>query len=81
MVQSELNTLPAERDDLGLHVDLCAIRYLNLERRLQILENKLDKANDDIVKGQKSLGTVVISTGGTVLAALMAAIITILLKF
>jgi hypothetical protein len=78
---NDISTLPAEKENLELHVDLCAQRYLLLEKRLGILEVKMDKLNDDIVKGQKSLSTVIIGSATTIVAGLIGLITTILMKF
>jgi hypothetical protein len=78
---NDINTLAAEKQNLELHVDLCAQRYLLLEKRLGIMEVKMDKLNDDIIKGQKSLSTVLITSSGTILAGLIGLITTILMKF
>lgn len=76
----EITTIDAEKTDLTIHVDLCAQRYLLLEKRLHILEVKVDKINEDIVKGQKSLSTVIISSTATIVVGLIGLITTILLK-
>lgn len=78
---NDISTLPAEKQNLELHVDLCAQRYLLLEKRLGILEVKMDKLNDDILKGQKSLSTVIIGSATTISAGLIGLITTILMKF
>lgn len=78
---NDIHTLPAEKQNLELHVDLCAQRYLMLEKRLSVLEVKMDKLNDDVVKGQKSLSTVIITSATTIVAALIGLITTILMKF
>lgn len=78
---NEITTIDAERNDLTVHVDLCAQRYLLLEKRLHILEIKVDKINEDIVKGQKSLSTVIITSAATITTALASLLLAILLKF
>lgn len=78
---NDINTLAAEKRDLELHVDLCAQRYLMLEKRLEILEVKMDKLNDEIVKGQKSLSVVILGSTATIIAGLLGLITTILMRF
>lgn len=78
---TEITTVEAERTNLDLHVDLCAQRYLLLEKRLSILELKMDNIGTAITKGQTGLSTVIISSAATVVASLMGVIITILMKF
>jgi hypothetical protein len=77
---NDIHTIDAEKTDLGTHVDLCAQRYLLLEKRLTILEVKVDKINEDIIKGQKSLSTVIISSAGTIVVALIGVLAAILVK-
>lgn len=37
-----------ERDSLELHVDLCSLRYQQLEGRLQAVEHRLDALNAEV---------------------------------
>lgn len=78
---NEFGTTNLERESLEAHVDLCSMRYRQLDLRLTVLETKMDKLNEDIVKGQQSLSTVIITSSGTVVAGLLGLITTILLKF
>lgn len=70
-----------ERQSLEAHVDLCALRYRQLDERLTNLENKVEKIHEDILTGQKSLSKVIITTAGTIVAGVVSVVITILLKF
>lgn len=78
---SEITTVEAERTNLDLHVDLCAQRYLLLEKRLETLDVKVDGIGAAITKGQSSISTVIISSAATVVASLVGLIVTILMKF
>jgi hypothetical protein len=78
---SDITTIPQERDDLGLHVDLCAQRYLFLEKRLEIVEGKVDRLIETITKNNKQTTTMVITSVTTILAGLAGLITTILMKF
>ena len=69
-----------ERESLEAHVDLCALRYEQLDNRLTNLETKVDDIHEDIVNGQKSLSKVIIGTAGTVVAGVLSIVVTILLK-
>lgn len=69
-----------ERESLEAHVDLCALRYEQLDMRLSTLEKKVDDIHDDIVQGQKGLSKVIIGTAGTVIAGVLSIVVTILLK-
>ncbi len=73
-------TTNLEKESLEAHVDLCALRYGQLDQRLTSLENKVDEVHDDIVKGQKSLTTVIVSTAGTVIVGVISIVVTILAK-
>jgi predicted nucleic acid-binding Zn-ribbon protein len=46
-----------EKESLEAHVELCAIRYNNLENKLSNLEQRLDKLELHIVDIKKSLDT------------------------
>jgi hypothetical protein len=78
---SDIVTIPQERDDLGLHVDLCAQRYLFLEKRLEIVEVKVDRLIETITKNNKQTTTMVITSVTTILAGIAGLITTILMKF
>ena len=69
-----------EKESLEAHVELCALRYAQLETRLTNLEDKVTNIHEDIVKGQKSLTTVIVSTAGTVIVGVISIVITILMK-
>lgn len=74
------NTTQLEKESLEAHVDLCALRYKQLDDRMNRLEEKVDDIHDDIVNGQKSLSKVIIGTAGTVVAGVLSIVVTILLK-
>lgn len=73
-------TTELEKTSLEAHVDLCALRYGQLDQRLTSLEEKVDSVHKDIVDGQKSLTKVIIGTAGTVIAGVLSIVITILMK-
>lgn len=74
-------TTNLEKESLEAHVDLCALRYGQLDSRLTALETKVDEVHSDIVEGQKSLTKVIIGTAGTVIAGMLSIVVTILMKF
>ena len=78
---NDINTVEAEKSNLELHVDLCAQRYLLLEKRLHIVETKVDSLAEAISKGQKSISTVIISSAATVVASVLGLLLTLILKF
>lgn len=66
------NTTALEKQSLEAHVDLCALRYQQLDERLSSLEVKVDNIHKDIVDGQKSLSKVIIGTAGTVIVGVLS---------
>ena len=73
-------TTTLEKESLEAHVDLCALRYEQLDNRLTGLEQKVSDIHTDIVDGQKSLSKVIIGTAGTIVAGVLSIVVTILLK-
>jgi transposase len=69
-----------EKTSLEAHVDLCALRYAQLDNRLNSLEKKVDSIHADIIAGQKSMTKVVIGTAGTVIAGVLSIVVAILLN-
>ncbi len=73
-------TTKLEKESLEAHVDLCAMRYLQLDTRLTNLEDKVDTIHSDIIEGKKSMTKVIIGTAGTVIAGVLGIVVTMLLK-
>jgi hypothetical protein len=73
-------TTSLEKTSLEAHVDLCALRYLQLDTRLTHLEKKVDDIHTDIVEGQKSMTKVLIGTAGTVIAGVLGVMVTMLMQ-
>jgi len=73
-------TTNLEKESLEAHVDLCALRYEQLDRRMTLLEEKVEDVHKDIVHGQKGLTKVIIGTTGTIIASVLTVVVTILLK-
>ena len=73
-------TTKLEKESLEAHVDLCALRYGQLDERLTNLENKVDTIHDDILEGQKSMTKVIIGTAGTIIAGVLGLVVTIVMK-
>jgi VanZ family protein len=69
-----------ERTSLEAHVDLCALRYQQLDQRLNSLETKVDSIHQDILSGQKSLSKVIIGTAGTVVAGVLSIVVAIMIQ-
>lgn len=70
-----------ENESLEAHVAICAQRYKHLDLRLHTLEVKMDAVQKEIIEGQKSLKTVIITSSSTIVVALIGIISTLLLKF
>ena len=66
---------------LEAHVDLCALRYDNLNNRLSTVESTLKSIHEDIKSGQNSMTKVLVGTAGTVIAGLLSTVVVILMKF
>ena len=75
-----MSTTQLERESLEAHVDLCAIRYDNLDKRLSNVETKLDNISDDMKAGQNSLSKVIVGATGTIVAGLLSTIVVVLLQ-
>lgn len=73
-------TTELEKTSLEAHVDLCALRYAQLDKRLTNLEDKVDDMHQEIVSGQKSLVKVIVGTAGTVTAGILSVVIAVLMR-
>ena len=73
-------TTNLEKESLEAHVDLCALRYQQLDSRLTNLEEKVETIHKDILEGQKSLSKVIIGTAGTIVAGVISVVVTIIMK-
>lgn len=78
---SDLPTTALERESLEAHVDLCALRYQQLDKRLSAVEEKIDEIHEDMVEGNKSMTKVLIGTAGTIVAGLLSTIVVLLMSF
>jgi hypothetical protein len=69
-----------EKTNLEAHVDLCAQRYDNLDKRLTSIEGKFDKLQELIEKSHNSMAKVIIGTAGTVVTGVLGVLIVMLQK-
>lgn len=76
----DIKFLSQEREDLNLHIDLCAQRYYHLESRLSAVESKIDNLAATIAKNQKELHRIIIGTAGTIIPAILGLIATLLMR-
>ena len=73
-------TSTLEKESLEAHVDLCALRYEQMDKRLTQVEEKIDNIHEDIKNGNQSLVKVLIGATGTIVAGLLSTIVVILLQ-
>ena len=73
-------TTELEKQSLEAHVDLCALRYTNLDNRLNTVETTLKDIHADIKSGQQSMTKVLIGTAGTVIAGLLSTLVVIIMQ-
>lgn len=69
-----------EKTSLEAHVDLCAMRYDSLDKRLTNIESKVSTLQDTIEKSHLSMVKVLIGTAGTVIAGVLSTMFVILTK-
>jgi hypothetical protein len=77
---STISATQLEKESLEAHVDLCALRYEQLDKRLTKVEQKLDSISDDMKAGQNSLSKVIIGAAGTIVAGLLSTIVVVLMQ-
>ena len=70
-----------ERDNLEVHVDLCQMRYEQLNNRLSNVEDKLELLSEKIDKTSKSQMAATLAATATIIGACLSTVIVILLKF
>jgi hypothetical protein len=78
---SSLMTTTLEKESLEAHVDLCALRYQNLDNRLNSVERKIEDIHKDIKDGNASLIKVIVGAAGTITAGLLSTIIVMIVQF
>lgn len=78
---SDISTTSLEKESLEAHVDLCALRYSNLDNRLNTVETTLRSIHEDIKTGQTSMTKVLVGTAGTVIAGLLSTVAVVLMRF
>jgi hypothetical protein len=69
-----------EKESLEAHVELCAIRYSQLETRLENIETKVGTLQTLIEKSNNSMFKVMIGTAGTVVAGILSLVVAIMMK-
>ncbi len=75
------STTELEKTSLEAHVDLCALRYAQLDSRLTSVEKKMADIHADMRQGQNSLVKVIVGAASTIVAGLLSTVVVILMKF
>ena len=78
---SNLKPTDIEKENLESHVELCALRYQNLETRLLAIEAKVESLFTKIQDSQSNMSKVIIASTATVVAGILSTVVTILIKF
>ena len=73
-----LSTTSHEKESLEAHVDLCAIRYDSLDKRLNKVEEKIEELHKDIKEGNSATMKALIGAVATIVVALIGAVATII---
>ena len=83
-----------EKKSLEAHVEICAVRYSNLETKLENLESRMDKLEHYLVEIKNAIATkpaepparddsgpykTIIAIGTTIFGALVGAIVTLII--
>jgi hypothetical protein len=77
---SNLGPIEIEKTNLSAHVDLCAQRYENLDKRLSSIEGKFGDLKKIIEEGHSSVTKVLIGTAGTVVTGIIGLVVVVLQK-
>lgn len=73
-------TTSLEKESLEAHVDLCAVRYEQLDKRLTRVEDTLDEMLSEMRSSNKGLIKVMIGAAGTIVAGLLSTIVVLLIS-
>jgi len=69
-----------EKENLEAHVDLCALRYEQLDKRLTALEEKVGEMHTQMIIENRSLKKVIITSTATIIASVIGLITTIIIS-
>lgn len=69
-----------EKENLEAHVELCAQRYENLDKRLSAIEQKVSTLQDTVEKSSLTTIKVLIGTSGTVIVGILSALAVIVTR-
>jgi mevalonate kinase len=71
------DTTNLEKKSLEAHVDLCALRYAQLEARLDKLEQKFDDFTGQLLQMRQDFFKIMIGSSATIIVAIIGAIATL----
>ena len=74
-------TTDIEKENLEAHVELCAERYKQMDKRLEAIEKKVNDLVEKFDESRQGLVKVIIGAVATILAGLISVVVTILMKF
>lgn len=74
-------TTDLEKQSLEAHVDLCALRYGQLDSRLTSIENKVGTLQETIEQSHLNMIKVLIGTAGTIIVAIISMLGIVITKF
>ena len=69
-----------EKENLESHVELCALRYDSLDKRLTSIESKVSGLQKLIEDSNASMTKVLIGTRGTVVAGILSLVVVLMTK-
>lgn len=69
-----------EKENLEAHVELCAVRYKELENRLTAIEGSVAGLKKTVEESHMSTIKVLIGTAGTVVASVLGVFVVLLQK-
>lgn len=75
-----MSTSQIEKESLEAHVDLCALRYEALDKRLTKVETVLETMREEMRAGNSSLIKVMIGAAGTIVAGLLSTIVVLIMN-
>lgn len=81
MEMTQFPTTELEKESLEAHVDLCAMRYSQLDTRLTVIETKVESLSKAIEDSKNSMTKVIIGSTATIVASLLGVVTTIIMKF
>lgn len=81
-----MSTTDIEKKNLEAHVEICAVRYANLDIKLGNLEERMDKVEsylieikDTLAEGNSGQYKTLITIGTTILGALIAGAVSLII--